>query len=688
MAFILNRVSFKASGDRIDRMSTVDGDALTIGRDSSCDVHLPDLAVNPKHAKITRIDDGHLMIEALSDQPFTVNGRSVNRREIDLTRGSELAFGGHRITVSRDAASGNPLLEVQRVEAVSEASEDKDYTDAYTLKGLLPGKRISAWAFFALVLAAALAWPIYTWSTWKDQAGTGYTERDPKAFHADTLWMSGGLSDGHKKLEKDCQACHVDAFVAVTDEACLSCHTPGKKSMTGKKSAAHIVDADGKENKALLIAARGQPEGWDKLDRDIAHAFNRPEGRCVECHSEHGNEPAMQPAKQSECADCHDGMDARLRMAGMETKLGNAADFGTDHPQFRPTVIVDPTAEKPVLQRTLWTENITENNGLKFTHAQHLNSRNAVAQMVIRRPEDYGGAKAMECKDCHTMARDKVSFLPVDMETSCQGCHSLGFDEVGGTVRTLRHGQPAMVIADLRAFFRSGAPPRPVNLGGMARRRPGEVNIQRTARDYARAVRLFPSRADQAIQQVFSKGGACYDCHTVTGGSAGGGGYGIQKVAQNDTYLNKGWFSHADHDTGTMQDCLTCHVDAASTNDPRKLLIPGLDGQGGCRYCHTGETGIIKAGQPVQQRNGLTSPMVETTCAQCHEYHVSGGIPYLLRTDRAKDKKLGPNRLGGDQIISSREPPSPLRRRVSWQNNRKPDHGGSLARRPRLGGNG
>src|SRR3546814_15517493 len=58
------------------------------------------------------------------------------------------------------------------------------------------------------------------------------------------------------------------------------------------------------------------------------------------------------------------------------------------------------------------------------------------------------------------------------MEADCAMCHSLAFDRVGGTIRTLRHGEPEQVVADLRDFYRSRSPaPR----AGATRRRPGQV---------------------------------------------------------------------------------------------------------------------------------------------------------------------------------------------------------------------
>src|SRR3546814_20176022 len=92
----------------------------------------------------------------------------------------------------------------------------------------------------------------------------------------------------------------------------------------------------------------------------------------------------------------------------------------------------------------------------------------------------YGFGDALACKDCHRPTADGVRFLPVDMERDCQMCHSLAFETIGGTVRTLRHGQPDQAIADLRAYFRSTRPAQPPALGGMARRRPGAYRSEET----------------------------------------------------------------------------------------------------------------------------------------------------------------------------------------------------------------
>ena len=92
-----------------------------------------------------------------------------------------------------------------------------------------------------------------------------------------------------------------------------------------------------------------------------------------------------------------------------------------------------------------------ENNGLKFPHDMHLSKTNGVAQMGRRLSAKYGFGDALECKDCHEPDKNNVGFVEVDMEKSCAMCHSLAFDKIGDTYRTLRHGQPEQVKADRHA---------------------------------------------------------------------------------------------------------------------------------------------------------------------------------------------------------------------------------------------
>src|SRR3546814_18083483 len=114
----------------------------------------------------------------------------------------------------------------------------------------------------------------------------------------------------------------------------------------------------------------------------------------------------------------------------------------------------------------------------------------------------YGFGDALACKDCHRPTADGVRFLPVDMERDCQMCHSLAFQTIGGTVRTLRHGQPDQAIADLRAYFRSTTPAQPPAFGGMARRRPGAYAPGRIYHPHFGAAGALPPRSHQPARHL------------------------------------------------------------------------------------------------------------------------------------------------------------------------------------------
>jgi len=412
MTFIVRQIAITADGREIIRSNPFEETVIGVGRNSGNAIHLPDLAVNPDHANITAQDDGTIIVESISGQKFSVDGRDKMSATIDPAKGAELGFGGHLISVSQDEEG--TIFTVKRATAVSDSAEDRDEGVLYTLKGLLPGKRISAWGFVALFLAAFLVWPIYTWATYR-----GIEER-PDGFHADTMWSSGSLSKAHRSLENDCQACHVDAFVTVKDKTCLTCHED---------------DAHDHADPKRLLTARGDPEGFAKIGAAFSSAFNKPPGRCVECHTEHEGAGAMQATAQKFCADCHDGLDGRLT----DTKIENASDFGIAHPQFRPAVLIRPGGKNPPRERISLDDNPSEYNGLKFPHDLHLSKTGGVAQMGRRLSKKFGFGPAMACKDCHTPDPKGVRFEPVDMKENCSMCHSLAFDEIGGTIRTLRH---------------------------------------------------------------------------------------------------------------------------------------------------------------------------------------------------------------------------------------------------------
>jgi len=660
MSFIIRQVSRTADGREIVRPTTVQGLELSVGRLTDNDVHLADLAVEPKHAVISEPTPGRVVVESVSGLGFDFDGRTVMRAEVQpANTGAELRFGSHLLKLGSE--DGTITITVERVEALSDASEVKDQQTVFTLRGLMPGKRISAYAFIALVLAAFLAWPVYTYATYKGE------KIRPDQFHADKTWTSGALSKAHADLENDCQACHTDAFVAVRDDACVTCHTGShgtkaaglqRAAITGPGEPGPAAYDHAPMNK--MLASRSEPGFAGRIKGFFKASFNVPEGRCVDCHTEHEGGGQMAATQQQFCADCHTGLGARLQGAGFKSGVGDASDFGKQHPQFRPLILSGYDETKGIrfddrdsraggnpllgwkMQRAVLDKPLKMDGGLKFTHAQHISTTNGVAQMW--RQVSPGQGTGMDCADCHKTDPSGTRYQPVRMETSCQTCHSLGVQTVGGTVRQLPHGQPAQVIADIRAFYGAGGSYRATGLpvARYTRARPGEVNAERRQLDLARAAAMMGGQASSMVRATFAPGGVCGECHKVSFTS--GDNVRIAPVAQPTRFLHKGWFDHRAHDNLAVRGqngsrrygCRDCHA-AEKSNNASDLLIPAVSN---CQSCHTGEKGDTKF---TLVRSGTPSG-----CAMCHDYHADEGAPWVLK--RGGRKSAPANQVASLQV--------------------------------------
>jgi hypothetical protein len=381
----------------------------------------------------------------------------------------------------------------------------------------------------------------------------------------DASWRTGALSSVHHGLEDQCEACHVEPFVAVRDQTCLACHED-------------IGDHAAQPRQAV---ARGPLAGFDKVQWDVAHAFSKPgPGACTDCHTEHEGAGRMEPTRERFCADCHGTLDARLT----DTALGNASDFGKAHPQFQAVLTTERGQQRPV--RVSLADHPRQWNGLRFPHEMHLSRTNGVAQMARRLGTGRGYGEPLECADCHRPTADGVRFLPVDMENDCESCHSLVYDKVGSTFRTLRHGNIEQMRADLLAL--DARAPRDAG-----RRRPGQFGTLYRAN--------FGGPGAALLARAMSEKGLCGECHTPAGGR---GSLAVMPVTQTARYMIHGWFDHEDH---KQEQCSSCHA-ADRSDSAGDLLLPGI---AQCRDCHQGET--------------AQKAEVPSSCAMCHSYHPRGG---------------------------------------------------------------
>jgi hypothetical protein len=567
LSFIIRTIDLTADHREIVREREVAGDTLSIGRASDNALPLPDLAVEQRHATVSAAPGGQLRIVANGRLGFSVEGKASTAATLDPADGSELGFGNYRLSISRDG-DGPVVVTVRKKEEIEGAH---DSADGFALSSVMIGKRPLAWGLLAVILAAFLAVPI--WSNLHSQPVSEPAMGASDKVMWDKSWESGKLSLAHHGLENNCKACHVQPFVAVRDDACVACH-----KMTGDHAAHPRLDR-----------ARGEPEGFNALLRKVAHTFNKPgAGACTDCHTEHEGAGHMEPTSQQFCADCHDGLKTRLP----DTQLGDAGDFGTEHPQFKALLITEPGQTKPT--RISLAAKPRQWEGLAFPHALHLSATGGVARMAgnLSKAKGYGGK--LDCADCHHPNKDRSGFVPVEMERDCEACHSLVYDKVGSTYRTLRHGDVAQMRADLTALDRVRR--TPISSG---RRRPGSYaegglyhqNFGAPVRNYI------------GINRALSRDGVCGECHTPT---VRGGQPDVMPVNLPMKFFTDGAFDHEAHE---QTKCAECHKANASKSSA-DLLIPGI---ATCRTCHAGEN--------------TTRAEVPSSCAMCHAYHPRGRKP-------------------------------------------------------------
>jgi predicted CXXCH cytochrome family protein len=586
VAFLIRTVSHSAEGREIVRTRRVEGGRLTVGRDPGCDVHLTDLAVALRHLSV-ELEAGRLRIAVEPGLWVELNGRKASSGTLELATGGDILIGGHVLRFMPAAAGSDEVAVAVERTGEGEVDLGRNAERLFTLAPVLPGKRALAWLLALLVLGIGLAWPI---KAYYDRRGKAETFA---RYHADEIWSSGSLSRAHAALKDNCTACHVKPFEAVRDTACKTCHT---------KVHDHA-------DPFRLARARPDLSRWRRVELAFKEKFDIPPGRCVECHTEHEGPQQMPATAQRFCADCHGDLKKKLP----DTLLPNAGDFGRSHPSFSPVLIAGWNGETPQLRRLSLAQRPREDSGLKFPHSLHLSRTSGVAQMARRLGPRFGFGSALVCKDCHDPAPDGARFQPVDMEQDCAMCHDLAFDRSGGTTRTLRHGEPAQVVAELRDFYRGRGTALPSVLTPAARRRPGDSPDLRNRIQFARG----PGSAEQAIRRIFSPGGACFDCHRVDSPPSGSLDFRIRPVAFPLRYLHKGWFDHRPHAT---QSCSSCHG-AERSGAASDLLIPDV---ASCRTCHGGE--------------GSSKP-VPSSCAMCHDYHMDAGAPSMLIRQKVRGKK-------------------------------------------------
>lgn len=608
MSFILRQITKRVGAPDIVREKALAAVEPVIGRGTDCDIQLSDLAVSLRHAVLRQTGPGRISVQSLGAENFEANGKFVHQADLNLANSPVLVFGSHVLALT-PGDNGAILVTVTARETTA-ADTASDQKHAFSLKYALFSQRQIAWITAAAILLACLIFPIGLFVI-------DHNRHQMISSAADRQWSSGPLSPGHHFLEKDCEACHRQAFVSVTDSTCLSCH----QADLNKQARAKIVSltrnlgspfppdpaADHAPHDRLMAASPPDPNLIRRVNTWVTTTFSHPNNRCASCHTEHvgtgqaesGNEPApvtQNELKRNDCKDCHTAMSQRLT----DTKLPDVSDWG-HHPDFRPVITVGFDGDKPKLEKIALSSAPVEKEGLIFGHDVHLSVTGGVARQAVELGKAAGYGAPLTCANCHRPAPDG-GFVPVEMKRDCGVCHSLAFIRKNGVDQLLPHGHPDQVVAALKLYF--AHEPHMTSGPETFLGRPGLHGI------------FVPAQAVDNVaanvRAAFEPGGTCYTCHTVIPPADKHSlNFGIAPVKLTSRYLPWGDFNHnvTEHhqDANGAPNCDTCHK-ANSSKKAEDVMLPRI---AECGTCHgkTRQETVAAAG---------------SDCAECHGFHNPG----------------------------------------------------------------
>src|SRR3954464_7585591 len=371
---------------------TVSGEWLRIGRNTSCEIHLPDPRVPLEQGMIV-YRDGLVYMEGEAGSQV-ITRRSVRSERMHY--GEPLEVGPYRIEMTPPPPGYDAALKVELVHPLEAMPALAARSSELTLGSLGLTKRWAAWLWALAVLILFLVVPAgrVLDLPWRQAAQT--------AAFGDRFWNPGPVMLAHQPVEPKCGACHQVAFQHVKDRACLECH----------KNIGHHV---GPEMKPAALF-----EG----------------ARCATCHREHKGAKTTHRDDDRFCVSCHRDLSAHAK----GTTDAKVSDFARDHPAFRLT-LGDDSGGHRVRQGE---GAMLEQAHLTFPHAAHLDAKG------VRSP--LKGRVRLDCASCHQPDASKRGFEPVSMARHCQECHTLQF-EPAVTTREVPHGKVADALTVIEEFY-------------------------------------------------------------------------------------------------------------------------------------------------------------------------------------------------------------------------------------------
>ena len=494
------RIQLVTDGTRGPAKKAVASEWLRVGRNASCEIHLPDPRVSLEVGMVVQ-RDGLVFLEGEQGSQ-NITRKSV--RSIRMEVGKPIEVGPYRLTALPVPQGFDGAIEVALVRPLEIDPEALRRMARLTLASLGFTKRWSAWAWSLAVLAVFLLLPAARVLDlpWRDTAHvTGATDR---------MWNPGPVMRAHQPIGRKCEACHQLAFEHVKDSACLDCH---------KAIGQHV----GPELQPAALF-RGE--------------------RCTSCHSEHKGMKPTHRDSDAFCVACH--RDLRARTPG--TQDANVTDFAVDHPEFRLTVATDAGVRR-VRQGA---DPVRQSLHLKYPHDVHLDSKG------VRSP-DKGRVK-LDCGTCHKPDASGRDFEPVTMASHCQECHRLQF-EPAVTTREVPHGDPETALQVVEEFYANlalkGTPDSFQKAFGV----PGEGLLRRAGdpgpAQREKALALATRKAKGVGDELFEVR-VCKTCHEV---ARDGVRWRVTPVQPTPAPMPHARFDHKAHGQSA---CADCHAVAGS----------------------------------------------------------------------------------------------------------------------------
>ena len=104
MTFLIRTIDHTATGREIVRDRSVESDRLSIGRATTNDVVVADLAVEQHHVSVSTGDRCQLSIEAIGSRDFTLDGHRQTSVTLDPSRFVHSRTGGSCVATSAAAS--------------------------------------------------------------------------------------------------------------------------------------------------------------------------------------------------------------------------------------------------------------------------------------------------------------------------------------------------------------------------------------------------------------------------------------------------------------------------------------------------------------------------------------------------------------------------------------------------------